>query len=34
VSGSPYGGSTITGSKCERLASELGLAMARYQGRP
>lgn len=31
--GSPYGASTITGGKGERLASENELAIARFQGR-
>jgi NAD(P)H dehydrogenase (quinone) len=30
--GSPYGASTITGGKGERMASENELAAARYQG--
>jgi NAD(P)H dehydrogenase (quinone) len=31
--GSPYGASTITGGKGERMPSENELAAARYQGR-
>ena len=33
VGGSPYGASTITGSKGQRQPSEKDLAGARYQGK-